>query len=390
MKTSLVERYLKLGLQLGRLADGIVDAYFGPPDIAAAVDAAPPVEPRVLVQEAETLSHELEDGWLRDQVVGLRMCAGALAGESISYADEVEGCYGVRPMPTDEAVFAAAHEQLESLLPGDGTLAERYQRWERSNLVPADQVEELLTTVIAGARDWTSRLLPLPHREHLVLEIVRGKTWWASCDYLGDLRSRIALNIDLPMSAFELLVLAAHETYPGHHTERCCKEHLLVRGQGLLEETLVLGPTPQTLVAEGIAALAPHVLLEGDAGSALAAFLRDAGLELDLEHALAVQRAHEPCRWAEVNAALMLHDEGASVEEAQAYLERWALEAPEWATHLVRFMTEPTQRTYILTYSAGRDLCRAYVAGDLDRFRRLLTDQVRVCDLIRARDTAQL
>jgi hypothetical protein len=62
---------------------------------------------------------ELEDGWLRDQVVGLRTYAGVLAGESVSYADEVEGCYGVRPTYTDEAVFTAAHERLEELLPGD-------------------------------------------------------------------------------------------------------------------------------------------------------------------------------------------------------------------------------------------------------------------------------
>jgi hypothetical protein len=53
------------------------------------------------------------------------------------------------------------------------------------------------------------------------------------------------------MSAFELLVLTMHETYPGHHVERCSKEQLLVRGRGLLEETIVLVPTPQSLVSRG-------------------------------------------------------------------------------------------------------------------------------------------
>src|SRR5919109_5098784 len=137
----VVERYLRLGLQLGRHVDGMVDAYFGPPELAAAVDAEPPVDPRVLVSAAEALLDELEDGWLRDQVTGLRTYAGVLAGESLSYADEVEGCYGVRPSHTDEAVFAAAHEQLEELLPGDGSLAERHERWERSIRVPAERIE---------------------------------------------------------------------------------------------------------------------------------------------------------------------------------------------------------------------------------------------------------
>jgi hypothetical protein len=188
------------------------------------------------------------------------------------------------------------------------------------------------------------------------------------------------------MSAIELLILTLHETYPGHHAERCCKEHLLVRGRGLLEETLVLVPTPQSLVAEGIAKLAPDMLLEGAGGAALAAVVHGAGIELDLSHALAVRRALEPCRWAEVNAALMLHEGGASEAEVQAYLERWGLMTPELATHVIRFLNEPTSRTYVLTYPAGHDLCRSYVAGDTERFRRLLTEQVRIRDLLEARD----
>jgi hypothetical protein len=380
------ERYLSLGLQLGRHVEGIVDAYYGPPELAEAVEAEPPVEPAALVLVAEALLDELEDGWLRDQVLGLRTYAGVLAGEAISHADEVEGCYGVRPAYTDETVFRAAHERLEELLPGDGPLAGRYQRWQDSLRVPKEQVERTLATVIEEARRWARGLVELPAGEGVVLEIVRDEPWWASCDYLGDLRSRIAVNIDLPISAIELLVLAIHETYPGHHTERCSKEHLLVHGRGLLEETLVMVPTPQTLVTEGIAGLAPYQLLEGDGGASLAAAVRGPGIELDLAHAFAVQRALEPCRLAEANAALMLHDAGASEAEAHAYLERWALLTPEWAAHVIRFISEPTQRTYIHTYSAGRELCRSYVAGEPDRFRRLLTEQVRVRDLLDARD----
>jgi hypothetical protein len=383
-QSSAAERYLRLGLQLGRHVDGIVDAHYGAPELAAAVEAEAPVDPRALVSAAEALLDELDDGWLRDQVVGLRTYAGVLAGESGSYPDEVEGCYGVRPTYTDEAVFTAAHEWLEELLPGEGPLAERYKRWEDSIRVPTEQIERTIGAVIEEARAWTHRLVELPDGEGVVLEIVRDKPWWASCDYLGDLRSRIALNVTLPMSALELLILTLHETYPGHHTERCSKEHLLVRGRGLLEETLVLVPTPQTLVTEGIAKLAPEMLLEGDGRAALATVMNDAGIELDLTHALAVERAHEPCAWAEVNAALMLHDGGASEAEVHAYLERWALMTPEWAAHMIRFFTEPTTRTYIHTYSAGRELCRSYVAGEPERFRRLLTEQVRVRDLLEA------
>jgi hypothetical protein len=302
----------------------------------------------------------------------------------------VEGCYGVRPTHTDEAVFTAAHEQLEELLPGDGTLAERYERWQNSILVPSEQIERTMAAVIDEARAWTRGLVELPAGEGVVLEIVRDKPWWADCHYLGDLRSRISVNVDLPMSALELLRLTIHETYPGHHAEASSKEHLLVRGRGLVEETLVLVPTPQTLVSEGIAKLAPSLLLEGDGGAALAAVIHDAGIELDLAHALAVERALEPCEWADVNAALILHDAGASEAEAHAYLVRWGLMTPKLAAHLIRFITEPAQRTYIITYSAGRELCRSYLAGEPERFRRLLTKQVRVRDLLDAREEGAL
>ena len=161
----------------------------------------------------------------------------------------------------------------------------------------------------------------------------------------------------------------------------------LVRRLGLLEETLVLVPTPQSLVAEGIATVAPWLLLEGNGAAALADVVRrQAGVDFDLDLALAVGRALEPCRWANLNAALMLHDAGAKESEVQAYLERWGLLAPDMAAHVIRFLQEPTSRTYIITYLAGRELTRAYVGGDAARFRRLLTEQVRVGELLAAGD----
>jgi hypothetical protein len=377
-----VERYLRLGLRVGRHVDGIVDAYYGPAHLADEVDAAPPVEPRELVGEAESLLGVVEDGWLRDQVAGLHTYARVLAGAAMPYADEVEGCYGVRPRHTDESVFAAAHERLEELLPGEGSIGERFQRWEESTRVPPERVEDVLAAVMEEARAQTRALVELPEGEGVDLEIVHDKPWLAYCGYQGRLRSRIEVNVDLPQSAIAVLHLALHETYAGHHTEACVKEQHLVRERGVLEQTLFMVPTPQSLLAEGIAELAPELLLAGEGGAALAAIVRDAGAEFDLAHSLAIGRAREPCGWAAVNAALMLYEADATDAEAQAYIERWSLARPEEGEHAVRFLREPTSRSYVLTYSAGLELCRAYVGGDVARFRRLLTDQVRVRDLV--------
>lgn len=149
----------------------------------------------------------------------------------------------------------------------------------------------------------------------------------------------------------------------------------------MLEETIVLGPTPQSLISEGIAEAAPALLLRGAAGAELAAVVRDAGIPFDLDHALAIERARQPCRWAEINTALLLHGDGASEADAQAYLERWGVLTPELVVHLMRFITEPASRTYIFNYPAGQQLCAAYLDGDPARYRRLVTEQVRVRDL---------
>jgi hypothetical protein len=378
---TVVERYLKLGLRLGRHMDGLVDAYVGPAEIAAAVDAEPLRESGALASDAEQLLGELDDGWLRDQVRGLHTCAAFMAGAPGSYTDEVEGNYGVRPEHTDESVFEAAHRELDRLLPGDGALAERYEAWRNSITVPAERLHDTVAALIEEARAWAGGIVDLPQGEGVDLEVVRDKPWMAFCEYRGALRSRISVNADLPISAFELLHITCHETYPGHHTERVCKDHLLVQGQGLLEETLVLMPTPQSLVSEGIAELGSELILGSDGGERLAGVLAEAGIELDLGHALAVWRARAPCGWVEVNASLMLHQQGAGEDVVASYLERWALTTPAMAAHIVRFINEPSSRTYIVNYSAGRELCSAYVGDDLGRFSRLLTEQIRVSDL---------
>jgi hypothetical protein len=381
---TVAHRYLRLGLELNRHVDGTVDAYFGPAELAAEVESAPPVPPPALVADADALLDELDDGWLRDQVTGLRTYAGVLAGETLSYGDEVYGCYGVRPTFADESVFVAAHERLEELLPGAGPLAERVEQWRTSMLIPKPKIEATVAAVIAEARRQTRTLVDLPAGEDVELEIVHDEPWQGFNFYLGDLHGRVAVNDSLPMSALDLLLVAIHETYPGHQAERACKEDLLVRRAGLLEETIVLVPTPQSLVAEGIGGLAPRLLLEGEGGEALAEIVRAAGVEFDLAHTNGIERAWQPLRWAEVNAALMRYERGASDEDVSAYLMRWGLLSAELAEHVIRFLDEPTSRTYLMNYPSGLALCDAYVDWRPDGLRRLLTEQVRVSDLLEA------
>jgi hypothetical protein len=246
--------------------------------------------------------------------------------------------------------------------------------------VPAERVEQVAGDAIAAARACTRDLVDLPAGESVDLEIVHDVPWLGYCRYVGGLRSLISIKGDLPLSVIDLVRLIIHETYPGHHVERCLKDELLVRGRGLLEETIVLLPTPQSVIAEGIASIAPMVLLDR-APDAFAAVAQSAGIDIDFPRAIAVEAALETCRWVEVNAALMLYADGTGEDEVRAYLEHWAILDAELSAHAVRFLRGATSRAYIVTYPAGYELCSASVPGDAARYRHLLSEQVRVGEL---------
>jgi hypothetical protein len=379
---SPAEAYILLGLRLGRHVEGLVDAYYGPPELKEQVDAEPVVEPEALVAEGDALLADLGDGWLRDQALGLRTYAGKLAGEELSYSDEVERCYGVRPQRRGTEAYADAHERLEELLPGNGGLSERYQAWRGTCTIPADLVVAALQDAAAELRSATAGLVELPAGEEAVVEPVRAEPWWAFNYYLGGLRSRVVVNLDVPTTCHEVVHLAAHEIYPGHHAEHAVKEQLLIRDRGLVEESIQMVPTPAPLVQEGIAELGPSVVLDEDLRARLVAALGRHGLDYDAARSEAIAEARRSLRRVTVDAALMIHDDGASVEEAEAYVQRWSLSTPEEAAHSVGFVVDPTWRAYTITYSAGRELCEAWVGGEPARFVRLLTGQVRVADLL--------
>jgi hypothetical protein len=98
----VVNSYIELGLRLGRHIDGLVDAYYGPPELAERVEAEALQAPSKLAADAAELQESSDDGWLRAQLVGLQTVARRLAGEEIAFEDEVERCYGIRPQKAPE------------------------------------------------------------------------------------------------------------------------------------------------------------------------------------------------------------------------------------------------------------------------------------------------
>jgi hypothetical protein len=378
---SVEKRYLELCLRLGRHVDGLVDSYFGPPEIAERVDEEPPREPAELVADAEALLDENDRAHLEARLVGLATVARKLAGGQIPYADEVERCYGIRPQRVPEERFEAAHRALDEALPLGGSLAERYQRWREGDAVQVDRLRGVLHALSDRLRERTRERFGLPDGEDARLDFVVDEPWAAYNYYLGDLTSRVAVNTDVSLNASFVADLMAHELYPGHHTEHAWKEATLYRDQGRLEESVLMIGVPQSLIAEGIAGLAIDMVVD-DHDLFAAEVLGEFGIAYDAEAGRRIREARQPLERVPGNAALLLHEDGGSTEEAQAYLERWGLVSEKRARHNVEFITHPIWRSYITTYADGYYLCRDWVDGDPARFKRLLTEPLTPANLL--------
>ena len=380
--------YVRLGLRFDRLESGFVDAYTGDRRVRAAVEDEPAPNPQGLRDRARALLGELDAadlpadraGFLRGQLTGLECTARKMAGEPVPFLEEVRSYFQVGVVLGDESVYAAAHAELDALLPGGGPLADRYAAHRRREECPPARLAEAVQALSSALRDRVRGQYGLPEVETVHYEVVTDKPWSGFNYYEGDYRSRVAINADLPHRLGQLPHLVAHEAYPGHHTEHCRKELGLVERGARLEHTVFLVNTPECLMAEGLADLGVQAAIGTGWGPWAAEVLGDLGLHFDGHLAERVAAAAAPLNRVRQDAAVLLHDRGAGADEVAAYIQRWSLVSADRARQQLRFLTHPLWRAYTTTYVEGFDLLSRWLdarpAGQpvADRFVRLLDE----------------
>jgi len=384
-----VTEYLKLGLRFGRVVDGFVDAYTGDPALRRQVDDEPAPDPADLSRQAATLCAAVPDAglsparsdYLTAHLDALTAAGRRLAGEPMSLIDEARSYFQVDIDLVHTDVYAAAHDEISALIGGSGPLADRLAAVRAAETCPPELVETVVRTVARALRERTAGptgIADLP--EHIDFEIARDVAWSGFNYYLGGFRSRVAVNADIGHRMSQFGVLVAHECYPGHHTEHCRKEDLLVNRGGEHEHQIFLVNTPQCLMAEGLGDLALTAAVGPGWGRWLADVLDGIGPAFDPDLVEALEIASRPLNTVRQNAAILLHDRGADPEEIVAYQRRWALADEKQARQRLRFLTDPLWRAYTCTYVEGDRLLRPWLdarpAGQpaLDRFRRLLDE----------------
>ncbi|HYZ37761.1 MAG TPA: DUF885 domain-containing protein [Pseudonocardiaceae bacterium] len=365
----LVREYLLLGLRFDRLVEGFVDAYTGDPALRRQVEDEPTPDPAVLARRARELRAELPASGLPEprarflaaHLTALECSGRVLAGQQVGFVAEVQAYFDVVIQPGDPEAYHQAHGQIDRLLPGSEPLTDRLAAYRARDEVPPQRLEAAVEALSSALRDRVRVEYGLPPEETVQYEVVTDKPWSGFNYYLGNFRSRVAINADLGHRMGQLPHMVAHESYPGHHTEHCRKEAGLVRRQQQAEHTIFLVNTPQCLMAEGLADLGLPAAVGPGWGPWAAAILADLGLRMDGELAESLEVAAAGLLGVRQDAALMLHDQGADQAEVQAYLQRWLLIPEPRARQMVRFLTDPLWRAYTTTYVEGYRLLRSWL-----------------------------
>ena len=382
-RMDIAERYIRLAHAIDAHSEGFIDGYGGPAEWADRTPrdpAALKAEAEALIDEVGGVEDEARRAFLLVQARAMHTMTRRLTGAPLPYAEEARGLYDIEVPVADRAALDAALRDLDTALPGTGSLPERDAALRGRLAVREADLLRVSAPILDELRGRTRERFGLPEGENFTIGLVRDKPWGGYNWPLGNLQSLIEINTDLPVLLPALPDLLAHEGYPGHHTEHATKEARLVRGKGWREHSVQLINAPECVVSEGIAVNALRAVMdEAEVEAWLTGDLAAlTGLDPeDLRAFLAAERARRGLGGVSGEAARMLHGEGAGEAEVLDFIRTYAVASEERARQTLRFIRVPNMRSYIFTYSVGGDLVRRYVAKEGHAgFARLLTEPV--------------
>ncbi|MEM7703484.1 MAG: hypothetical protein AAF251_16215 [Pseudomonadota bacterium] len=381
---ALALEYIAVQLAIGEKDSGYIDAYYGPEDLAQAAKdndsdtTLEQLQSRVASLDTKLADFNVADGSLEaERVDALRPMLHAartrlrvLAGEELSFQDEAEGLFGVRPELVDLSSLDPILARIEEIVPGDaddGPLSERVSAFRNRFVVPEDKVRAVIDAAVTECRHRTLEHVELPAEEGFELELVTDKPWTGYNYYQGAYRSKIEINVEFPIKIDRAVDIGCHEGYPGHHVYSTLVERDLTIERGWIENSLMPLYSPRAIIAEGSAQYAKTIAFPGETRKA---FDRDVLAPLAGIDASAIDDYYELARLLSeleigsyaIPAAYL--DGTATKEETIAANMRYTLVDRERAEQEVSFFD--TYRTYTINYAVGEKLVADYVeaAGD--------------------------
>ena len=367
--------FVRMTIEAGEREPGYVDAYYGPREYMVAAKAAPrPVY--LLRKEADRLQGLLafvpnkdltpderrRKLFLKGQIKAAQTRLAMIAGDKISFQDEAQGLFGVRPVIKPLKTYDPILARIDKLVPGKGDLAARVDAFQANYVIPTDRLEPVMKAGIAACKARTEEHIKLPAGERFDLSFVTNKPWSGYNWYQGGAHSLIEINTDLPIYISRALDLGCHEGYPGHHVLNSLLEEKLTKGKGWVEFSIYPLFSPQSLIAEGSANYGIALAFPGQAKTE---FERDklyplAGLDPKTAATYgALMDAKAALAQSEITIAAAYLDGKMKKPEAVKALAKYGLTSMARAEKRLSFIE--TYRSYIINYSLGQDMVRAHV-----------------------------
>ena len=374
----LSTEYIRLTLAMGAHDSNYVDAYYGP----AALQEQALKSPLGLV-EIKTKAHSLQDAlnklpvpaadsmdglrleFLKKQTTAMLGRIDMLQGRKMTFDQESAVLYDTVAPHHDRSHFEAIIKQIDALLPGPGSTAERVNAFRSQFVIPRDKLKVVFDAAIQGCREQTLKHITLPDGEDFTLEFVTGKPWSGYNWYKGKYQSLIQINVEQPIYIERAIDIGCHEGYPGHHTYNALLEKNLVVDRKWLEFSVYPLFSPQSLIAEGSANYGVEMAFPD---ALKRSFQRDvlyplAGINPALlEKYEALLKLTGQLSFAGNEAARNYLDGKASRAQTIDWLINVELYPAEKAPQRTTFYD--TYRSYVINYNVGKDLVRDYVEAN--------------------------
>lgn len=400
---SVARDYVLLSLTIGEKEEGYIDAYYGPAELQQRAKAEAPAQSldqlakrtQQLAERAAKLETEVERlDRRRAKFLAAQLTAAAtrlrmLKGEKLSFEDEAQGLFGVRPALKPLASYDPVLKEIEALVPGSGPLDQRVEAFQAQFTIPTAKLKPVFDAAIAECKARTARHISLPEGETFDLGFVTGKSWSGYNYYQGGYKSRIEVNTDLPIRISRAVDLGCHEGYPGHHVLNVLLEQRLAKGRGWIEYSVYPLYSPQSLLAEGSANYGIELAFPGEdkLDYEMKALYPLAGLPTaDARRYAQLQDAMKALAGARFTIARELLEGRIDEAEAVRLTQRYQLVSPERARQLIDFTKQ--YRSYVINYGLGLDMVRADVeaagptpAARWKRMEQLLSEPTLPSDL---------
>ncbi|MBP9190523.1 MAG: hypothetical protein KBF51_13385 [Chitinophagales bacterium] len=373
---TLAVNYVKLGLDIGRYDAAFIDAYYGPDSLQPTAPIKDIFPKDSLLNEVskiqtaltELLKTEKDDTiitrakWMHAQLTAYGRRIKIYSGEYASFDEESKELFDAVAPIFPESHYQDLVKQLDNVLPGTGSIPERFQTLANKFIIPKDKLDTVFKASIAECRKRTLAHYTLPDNEKFTLEFVNNKSWSGYNWYKGNYESLIQINTDMQIFIDRAIDVGSHESYPGHHVYNMLMEQHLYHEKGWVEISLYPLFSPQSLIAEGTANYGIDVVFPGyeKVQYCKDVLLPLAGIDTtgisNYFTALEVRGALNFAR-NEVGRGIINHTMDST--EAMRWLKDYGLMNDETAIKSMHFIND--YRTYIINYNYGLELVKNYV-----------------------------